>query len=143
MANLYGSRTQETGTRTVDQTENKTQLEFRIGTELIKIKIYTTTTRNLTPPWRSRQMSKPHTPITTAMADLQKQYEELMKLVTKERALQKKAEEALAVAKQATELAAATAADNIAKANAFAVQVSAAAIQKGPKMGLPDRFSGS
>ncbi|KNF05033.1 hypothetical protein PSTG_01662 [Puccinia striiformis f. sp. tritici PST-78] len=72
------------------------------------------------------------------MADLQKQYEELIKLVTKERALQKKAEEALAVAKQATELAAATAADNIAKANAFAVQVSAAAIQKGPKMGLPD-----
>ncbi|KNF05034.1 hypothetical protein PSTG_01663 [Puccinia striiformis f. sp. tritici PST-78] len=66
------------------------------------------------------------------MADLQKQYEELMKLVTEERALQKKAEEALAVAKQATELAAATAADNIAKANAFAAQVSAAAIQKGP-----------
>ncbi|KNE87964.1 hypothetical protein PSTG_18642, partial [Puccinia striiformis f. sp. tritici PST-78] len=69
------------------------------------------------------------------MADIQKQFEELMKVVAEERILRQKAEAALAKARRAAE--------NLAKANAVALAASAAATQKGPKMGLPEKFSGS
>ncbi|KAI7955667.1 hypothetical protein MJO29_007066 [Puccinia striiformis f. sp. tritici] len=77
------------------------------------------------------------------MADIQKQFEELMKVVAEERILRQKGEAALAEARRAAELAATVAAENLAKANAVALAASAAATQKGPKMGLPEKFSGS
>ncbi|KAH9446988.1 hypothetical protein Pst134EA_028972 [Puccinia striiformis f. sp. tritici] len=73
------------------------------------------------------------------MADAQKQFEELMKLVTEERGLRQKAEAELAATKQAAEVAATVAATNLA--NAIAANTSAK--KKGPKMGLPTKFDGT
>ncbi|POW11484.1 hypothetical protein PSTT_05277 [Puccinia striiformis] len=65
------------------------------------------------------------------LAALQKQFADLMEVVTDERKLRQKAETELAA-----ETAAATAATNLANANALAGP-------KGPKMGLPDKFDGT
>ncbi|KAH9473217.1 hypothetical protein Pst134EA_033219 [Puccinia striiformis f. sp. tritici] len=77
------------------------------------------------------------------MTDINKRFEELMKVVEEERALRKKVEAELLEAKRAAAEAAIAAAENIARANALATAASTNAIQKGPKMGLPEKFSGS
>ncbi|KAI9614581.1 hypothetical protein KEM48_005892 [Puccinia striiformis f. sp. tritici PST-130] len=70
------------------------------------------------------------------LAALQKQFSDLMNVVTEERQLREKAEIELAAAKQA-----AKAATNLANANALTAN--AVAAPKGPKMGLPDKFNGT
>ncbi|KNE96973.1 hypothetical protein PSTG_09708 [Puccinia striiformis f. sp. tritici PST-78] len=73
--------------------------------------------------------------------DLNKQFEELMSVVKEERKLRQAAETELLVTRQAAELAAVTAATNLANANAVATKAIDA--KKGPKMGMPDKFDGT
>ncbi|KAH9444085.1 hypothetical protein Pst134EB_026470 [Puccinia striiformis f. sp. tritici] len=75
------------------------------------------------------------------MASLEEKFEKLMKVHEEERTLRKKAEDALVAAKQAADLAAATAATQLANANAVAA--AAAKAPKKPKMSLPSKFDGT
>ncbi|KAH9471171.1 hypothetical protein Pst134EA_005079 [Puccinia striiformis f. sp. tritici] len=74
-------------------------------------------------------------------AELQKQLADLMKVTTEKRELQQKAEAQMVAIKKAADEAAATAATNLANANALVA--SAVAAPKKPKMGLPDKFNGT
>ncbi|KNF05294.1 hypothetical protein PSTG_01508 [Puccinia striiformis f. sp. tritici PST-78] len=79
------------------------------------------------------------------MSDLEKKFEQLMKVANEERELRQKAEADLAAARAASAAAATLAAEELAKANAAVVTAltNSSDSPKEPKMGLPDKFLGA